>query len=46
VLECAMDAIFLVMMRKEKEIRAAPGQAVSAAVRQAFGSDPSERKRQ
>jgi len=47
VLQCALDAIFLVMMRKEKEIRAAPGQAVSAAVQQAFGkADPSTWKRQ
>jgi len=47
VLQCALDAVFLVMMRKEKEIRNAPGQAVSAAVQQAFGkADPSTWKRQ
>lgn len=47
VLQCALDAVFIVMMRKEKEIRAAPGQAVSAAVQQAFGkADPSTWKRQ
>lgn len=46
VLDKALDAIFIVMMRKEKEIRNAPGQAVSAAVRQAFGTvDPSQWKR-
>jgi len=47
VLQCALDAVFCVMMRKEKEIRNAPGQAVSAAVQQAFGkADPSTWKRQ
>jgi len=47
VLQCALDAVFLVMMRKEREIREAPGQAVSAAIQQAFGkADPSTWKRQ
>lgn len=46
VMEQAIRGIFIVMMRKEEEIRKAPGQAVSAAVRQVFGSDPSEWKRQ
>eukprot|EP01063_Lacrimia_lanifica_P024549 TRINITY_DN32426_c0_g1_i1.p1 TRINITY_DN32426_c0_g1~~TRINITY_DN32426_c0_g1_i1.p1 ORF type:complete len:253 (+),score=116.81 TRINITY_DN32426_c0_g1_i1:63-821(+) len=46
VMECAIGGIFTVMMRKEGEMRKAPGQAVSAAVRQAFGSPPDQWKRQ